>query len=135
MNISRKEFFRQSLLSIGETVGSIAGVLKAPSAVEAGEKVEQNFIPAAREDLVAIAHNEHCLAKNCGCFSCVERCELDAIKLIPGVGIRINPHLCNGCGACEYVCPVTPKAVRMQDRTAIQTSSVNQAELPPQKGE
>ena len=42
------------------------------------------------ENMIAKAENQHCLAKGCGCFSCVERCEYDAIKLIPGTGISID---------------------------------------------
>ncbi len=116
MNISRKEFLRKSLFSLGETVGTIAGILKAPDVAETDNDVEQDFIPVARENLVAAPRNEHCLARSSGCFSCIERCDLKAIKLIPGVGIRINPRLCNGCGTCEYVCPVTPKAVILRMR-------------------
>ena len=94
-----------------------------------------DFVPAPHEDLAAVAHNDTCLARNCGCIACMERCESGAIKLIPGVGVRINQQLCTGCGTCEYVCPVTPKGVRMQARTTMQTPSVDQTGLPPQKGE
>jgi MinD superfamily P-loop ATPase len=48
----------------------------------------------------------------------MERCEIGAIKLIPGVGVRINKQLCTGCGSCEYVCPVTPKAIILIKRPA-----------------
>jgi ferredoxin len=54
--------------------------------------------------------------------------------LIPGTGIRVDEKLCTGCGTCHYICPVTPKAVRMQPR-ATQPPSASQAELPAQKGE
>ncbi len=116
MNISRKDFFKKSLLSLGEAVCSVNDALKAPVAAPMEIPDPDNYDAIPRENLVAVAHNEHCLAKNSGCFSCVERCEPGAIRLIPGVGIRVNPQLCTGCGTCEYVCPVTPKAVTMNAR-------------------
>ena len=135
MNISRKEFFRKSLMSIGEAVSTVSNALKVPSAVPVEVSDMADFDATPRENQVAVAHNETCLARSSGCFSCVERCEPEAIKLIPGVGIRINQRLCNGCGTCEYVCPVTPKAVRIEARKAVQLKPAHQAELPPQKGE
>lgn len=135
MNISRKEFFRKSLMSIGEAVCSVGNALKVPSAVPVEVPDMADFAATPREKQVAVAHNDTCLARSSGCFSCVERCEPEAVKLIPGVGIRINPQLCNGCGACEYVCPVTPKAVRMEARKAVQPQPADHAEQPPQKGE
>lgn len=117
MNISRKDFFRKSLLSLGETVCTISGALNAAAEPAPTVPDAADFVAAPREDQLAVAHNDSCLAKNSGCFACVERCESRAIRLIPGVGIRVNPQLCTGCGTCEYVCPVTPKAVRMQIRT------------------
>ncbi len=136
MNISRKEFFKKSLMSLGEAVFTVSDALKAPAAPPLEIPAEGNFEATPREDQVATAHNEHCLAKNSGCFACMERCEPDAIKLIPGVGVRINQQRCNGCGICEYICPVTPKAVRMQARTTtIQEPSADHAEQPPLKGE
>jgi len=118
MNISRKEFFKRSLFSLGEAVSTVTNVLNSTGDETALAVPDSaDFVAAPNDDCQAVAHNEHCLAKNSGCFACVERCEVGAIRLIPGVGIRINPQLCTGCGACEYVCPVKPKAVSMQSRT------------------
>ena len=136
MNISRKEFFRKSLMSLGQAISTVSDALKSPADVPMAIPDTADFNAEAREDLVAVGHNEQCLARNSGCFACMERCKFDAIKLIPGVGIRINAYLCTGCGTCEYVCPVTPKAVRMQARTTIiQVPFTDHAGLPPQKGE
>lgn len=135
MNISRKDFFKKSLMSLGEAVFSVKDALQVQDAAPAEVRDAADFAAAPREDQVAVAYNDHCLAKNSGCFACMERCNSGAIKLIPGVGLRINQQLCTGCGTCEYACPVSPKAVRMQARPAKQTPSANTRELPPQKGE
>lgn len=135
MNISRKEFLKKSLSSLGKAVFSVKDALTAQAEVPLVIADAAEYTPTPQEDQQAVADNEYCLAKNCGCFACVERCQSQAIKLIPGVGIRINAQLCIGCGSCEYVCPVTPKAVRMQARaTKIPPQSALSAELPP-KGE
>lgn len=135
MNISRKDFFRKSLMSLGEAVCTISDALKAPAPLAMAVPDITDFVPAPRKELSAAAHNDTCLARNSGCFACMERCESGAIKLIPGVGVRINQQLCTGCGTCEYVCPVTPKGIRMQARTTLITPSADHAELPPQRGE
>jgi ferredoxin len=135
MNLSRKDFFRKSLFSLGETLCSVSGVLKISSEPAMAVPGTTDFVPTPRKELSAVAHNDTCLARSSGCFACMERCESGAIKLIPGVGVRINQQLCTGCGTCENVCPVTPKAIRMQARTTMKTPFADQAELPPQKGE
>lgn len=117
MNISRKDFFRKSIFSLGEAILSVKDVLNAPSAAEPQGQFDENFEPAPNEDMVAVADNQECLAKNSGCFSCVERCEQQAILVVMGEGIRIDEKLCNGCGTCEYICPVSPKAVKLKVRT------------------
>lgn len=116
MNISRKNFFKQSLLSLGDAVLSATGVLANSPAEQGSVAVDTSSTdtPHARPGMVATPFNERCLARNCGCFACVERCEPQAIMVIPGTGIRINENRCTGCGVCEFICPVTPKAVILQ---------------------
>ncbi|MDD5286914.1 MAG: 4Fe-4S binding protein [Desulfuromonadaceae bacterium] len=111
MSISRKDFFKQGLFSLGKTAIDIADTLKGR--LPAAYLEPQGGAPLAepRPDMVAESLNERCLARSNSCSACVECCKPLAIKLIPGVGIRINPQFCNGCGTCEYVCPVEPKAV------------------------
>ncbi len=123
MNISRKDFFKKSLLSLGEAVCTVTDVLKAPAAAPMEIRDADGFNATPREDQVAAPHNDYCLAKNSGCFACMEHCDSGAIKLIPGVGVRINQQLCTGCGTCEYVCPVTPKAIRLEARPTNPTTS------------
>jgi ferredoxin len=46
--------------------------------------------------------------------------------MVVSVGIRIDESRCTGCGTCEYVCPVNPKAIILQPRTkAIETVAQN----------
>ena len=116
MSITRKEFFRQGFISLGKTAIDIADTLKG------GETAETAVIPDTvptgdpRPDMLAVPFNERCLARNCGCFACMERCQPQAIMVVPGEGIRIDAVRCTGCGTCEYVCPVTPKAVILSPR-------------------
>lgn len=39
-----------------------------------------------------------------GCDRCIDVCSTQAISAA-GNGIRVEPHLCMGCGACATVCP------------------------------
>jgi ferredoxin len=39
-----------------------------------------------------------------GCSRCIETCSTAAIRP-DGNGVRVEPHLCMGCGACASVCP------------------------------
>ena len=63
-----------------------------------------------------IKHN--CIAftdeSACRAWACVENCPTKAIRLVlykNGKKLpEIIPDICTGCGACEYVCPATPKA-------------------------
>lgn len=115
MTVSRKEFFQQGVFSLGGALLQVAGLCSAPLAAVADETANG---PQAGEPRLAQAVNEYCLARNCGCFACVERCELQAITVVMGEGIRVDEQLCTGCGSCEYVCPVSPKAIRFVPRHA-----------------
>ena len=116
MNVSRKEFLRKGLFSLGKLTCTAAGLLKEPAAVEFTDEDDQELIPVADDNLRAVAHNERCLAGSCGCFVCVERCEAGAIRVVVGEGIGIDAARCTGCGTCNYLCPVHPKAVSMVSR-------------------
>jgi Pyruvate/2-oxoacid:ferredoxin oxidoreductase delta subunit len=92
MKLTRKQFLRRGLASLGEA-------LLDPAAL-------------VREDAgVAVTHNERCLAQRGGCFSCLESCPEEAISLELGCGVRIDRERCTGCGSCVDICPVTPKAL------------------------
>lgn len=118
MTLSRKDFFRQGFFSLGETLlkagESVRGVQESLYLAPVREDPEDK--PALGPDMVARADNRLCLAKNCGCFSCIENCEVQAISLVMGEGISIDAALCTGCGACQLICPLTPKALVMTAR-------------------
>ncbi|HJV33607.1 hypothetical protein [Geomonas sp.] len=118
MKLTRKQFLRQGIFSLGSSVLELATGLRGEPAAVPVEQEEPELQP--RPDMVAVPVGSLCLARNCGCLACVERCEADAITLVPGKGIVIDPALCTGCGNCCYLCPVTPKAVALTAR-----------ELPP----
>lgn len=116
MSLTRKEFLRKSIFSLGKTALDIAETLKGGTVGEPAPSSEASAAPDPRPDMLAEPFNERCLARNCGCFACVERCEPQAIMVVPGEGVRIDATRCTGCGMCEYVCPVVPKAVVLVPR-------------------
>jgi ferredoxin len=122
--ISRKEFFKQSAASLGKALLEVSAAVRPDSGQPQSATAAEPLPLPPGEQMVATALNAYCLARSCGCFTCLERCEVEAIKLIPGVGIRINPSLCTGCGSCEACCPVTPKAVRLQLRPVLQADEI-----------
>lgn len=68
----------------------------------------------------AVFHREQCVVARDGveCGNCAEHCPADAIKFQRGVDGRMYPQiekaLCIGCGACENLCPATPKAIEVK---------------------
>jgi ferredoxin len=121
--VSRKEFLRQGAASLGRTVLQVGAALSpaVPKAHADAAQAAEPREPGA--DMVAAADNRHCLARGCGCFTCLERCAAGAIRLVPGEGIGVDAELCTGCGICETVCPVAPKAVRLQPRKDVRAGS------------
>lgn len=126
MTLSRKDFFRQSFYSLGKTVLAVGDSVREAQASLYGASVQAEpegepeggagAEPAAGPDMVARVDNRHCMARNCGCFSCTERCEAGAIILVMGVGIRIDASLCTGCGDCYRICPLAPEALKLVPR-------------------
>ncbi len=66
---------------------------------------------------IGIAHFvlQNCIVhdKERRCGACAEICPNKAIRMVPyknSLSIpEINPEICIGCGACEYVCPAVPR--------------------------
>lgn len=71
---------------------------------------------------VAKLYKKHCvvfkLKKDCS--ACSEHCPTQAILTKPYQDNLYAPHLnkqrCIGCGACEHVCPVNPKAIVVEGK-------------------
>jgi Pyruvate/2-oxoacid:ferredoxin oxidoreductase delta subunit len=96
MSLSRKEFLRRGVATLGEALLNPAHLFGGTGEGGAG---------------VAEPRNDRCLAQRGGCFSCLESCPEEAITLEPGSGVRIDRERCTGCGRCVDICPVTPKAL------------------------
>lgn len=53
------------------------------------------------------------------CGACDEHCPTKAITMVPVAGAdflyhpKLNKEICIGCGGCEYICPQTPKAIKI----------------------
>jgi ferredoxin-type protein NapF len=60
------------------------------------------------------------LAQGRECTACIQKCPYEAIVMHSADGgfsgePRVKPDRCNGCGACEAVCPTDPvRAIRVQ---------------------
>jgi ferredoxin len=63
-----------------------------------GEFEKPRFF-AYRENLCA-----HSRSEITGCNACIEICSTQAISS-DGNHVKVDPHLCMGCGACSTVCP------------------------------
>ena len=66
-------------------------------------------------DCIGIARVRHdeCLLDRLsgGCSKeCIHACEYGALSLADGGSLVVNESKCNGCGACEFVCPVASYA-------------------------
>ena len=46
----------------------------------------------------------HSRSQKTGCSQCIDICSTAAIRA-DGDGVKVEPHLCMGCGACTTVCP------------------------------
>lgn len=107
MNLSRKEFFTHGLATFGQEL---------MVAVTGGERVADSGSVACSGRL--LVDNDRCLAQRGGCFACLDRCPREALSISAGIGITVAEDLCDGCGACVQVCPVQPRALRLNDSTA-----------------
>ncbi|MFN3621415.1 MAG: 4Fe-4S binding protein [Nitrososphaerales archaeon] len=45
------------------------------------------------------------------CYRCVDICVFDAVRITGSGGVEVNEMLCVGCKQCEYICPVSEKAI------------------------
>ena len=116
--LSRKQFFKQCVSSLGTSLREVRDAVGAATAQVQSSEPEASPQAKPGENMVAIPRNRFCLARGCGCFTCLERCGHEAIQLVPGEGVSVDPALCVGCGTCESLCPVSPTAIQLQPRSA-----------------
>jgi ferredoxin len=61
------------------------------------------------------------------CGACAEHCPTQAVHMVPYHGDltipEIDPDLCIGCGACEFICPVRPHKAIVVDGLEIRESA------------
>jgi ferredoxin len=77
--------------------GALAKVLE--EIVEGVGEFEKPRYFAYRENICA-----HSRSQVDGCSACIEICSTQAI-VADGDHVKVDPHLCMGCGACSTVCP------------------------------
>lgn len=65
------------------------------------------------------------VAERAHCSLCSKHCPVKAIAMKPYLGAltlpAIDESLCNGCGACEYICPVRPVRAIYVEPLAVHT--------------
>jgi ferredoxin len=122
--LSRKQFFKQCAASLGKAILEVSDVI-SPAGAQVNSAAREQPLPREPDGhLVATTRNRYCQARGNSCVTCIERCKADAIQLVPGEGIRIDPALCIGCGTCEKLCPAAPKAVQLRDRSSYDETTV-----------
>jgi len=106
MSVSRKEFIRQGIFAFGQNlVENLRGGHSPDAAVTVAEEYRYLRID-----------NKRCLAQKGGCFACIDHCPREAVTIALGVGIAIDVDLCDGCGECAVVCPISPTVIAMKPK-------------------
>ena len=110
-SVSRKEFFAFGLTAFGrELLATVRG------------DTADSGAPEVAAGGLLLLDNSRCLARQGGCFSCLDRCPREAMEITAGIGIVINGDLCDGCGECIAICPLEPKPIRLKHREAVTTT-------------
>lgn len=87
----------------------------------------------------AVLLKEHCIVyeKELACTACTEHCPTKAVDGFPYKNGLMAPEVetsaCVGCGACEHVCPVRPKAIYVEGNI-VQTTAQKKSKFPPKEG-
>ena len=74
---------------------------------------------------------ENCVVYRRGssCGACAEHCPTQAVRMVSykgGITIpEVHTELCIGCGGCEYICPMSTKAIYVEGNTVHQIAKLN----------
>jgi len=77
---------------------------------------------------------EECIVytKKTACGACSERCPTKAVNMVHYENAltipEVNNEICIGCGACQYACPIDPKAI------VVDANRVHLKAQPPKEG-
>ena len=115
LDLRREPAFRmhqppQGYLHAADSVAFTRAIAELPEMI--GEFEKPKFF-AYKESICA-----HSRSKKIGCNKCIDICSTQAISS-DGDKVKVDPHLCMGCGACATVCPsgaMTYQYPRVADR-------------------
>ncbi len=102
LDLSRTGWFRHHQPPQGYLAPGADIALQAKAASELAEltgEFEKPKFVSYKASLCA-----HARSKKVGCTKCIDVCSASAIEPA-GDGVRVETHLCVGCGACSTVCP------------------------------
>ena len=98
-----------------------------PACAACGQACPSGAIPRFAADkkfampmgTVRVDEDECLLGQSRECGACVSACPHGALDLAWDPAnmvsrVVVDPKACTGCGCCEYVCPSTPKAIRIR---------------------
>lgn len=84
----------------------------APLTKEEKHLTQMGYVVFTRRDCIV-------RTEGTSCGACSEHCPTQAIAMVPykGGGLtipKVNIDICVGCGGCEFICPSSPKAIRIE---------------------
>ncbi len=106
---------------LGESVVGVDADAEAPDLLYAlGGSKKLILTRDIRESPKAVIDSSKCIK----CLKCVDVCTFDAIEVVEGAP-RVNPVYCEGCGACEIVCPASAIERHVSDTGVVRVDEVS----------
>jgi ferredoxin len=102
LDLSRERAFRQHQPPQGYYAPGADPLAQAKAVAELVTAVGEFEKPRYFEYKASICAHQR--SRKTGCTQCIDVCSTAAI-FPDGDGVRVEPHLCMGCGACTTVCP------------------------------
>jgi ferredoxin len=98
--------------------------------VEEKKRIQIGKASFVKDDCIVVSKKKDCAA-------CSEHCPTKAVHTTPYEGNLLLPEVdnevCVGCGACEHVCPATPKAIKVNTNMVHLTAKKPKIEKAPNK--